>query len=44
MTRTVVLCVLSACLLAAQHKSSTAEQEIMRIEQEMLAALLKGHC
>jgi ketosteroid isomerase-like protein len=41
MTRTVVLCVLSACLLAAQTKSST-EQEIMQIEKEMLAALLKG--
>jgi ketosteroid isomerase-like protein len=41
MTRTVVLCVLSACLLAAQTKSST-EQEIMQIEKELLAALLKG--
>jgi ketosteroid isomerase-like protein len=42
MTRIVVLCVLSACLLAAQNKSSGAEQDIMRIEQEMLAAVLKG--
>jgi ketosteroid isomerase-like protein len=42
MTRTIVLYVLSACLLAAQNKSSAAEQEIMRIEEEMLAALLKG--
>ena len=42
MTRTVVLFVLSACLLAAQNKGSAAEQDIMRIEKEMLAALLKG--
>jgi hypothetical protein len=42
MTRTVVLCILLACLLPAQTKSSGAEQEVMRIEQEMLAALLKG--
>jgi ketosteroid isomerase-like protein len=42
MTRAVLLCVLSACLLAAQNKSSAAEQEVMRIEQEMLAAVLKG--
>ena len=42
MTRLVTLCVLSACLLPAQDKSSAAEQEIMRIEQEMLAAVLKG--
>ena len=42
MTRTVVLCVFSACLLAAQSKSSRAERDIMRIEQEMLAAVLKG--
>jgi ketosteroid isomerase-like protein len=41
MTRTVVLFVLSACLLSAQNKSS-AEQDITRIEKEMLAALLKG--
>jgi ketosteroid isomerase-like protein len=41
MTRTVVLCIFSACLLAAQTKSNT-EQEIMQIEKEMLAALLKG--
>jgi ketosteroid isomerase-like protein len=40
--RTVVLCVFSACLLGAQNKSSGAEQDIMRIEQEMLAAVLKG--
>jgi len=42
MTRTVVLCVFSACLLGAQNKSTGAEQDIMRIEQEMLAAVLKG--
>lgn len=42
MTRIAVLCVLSACLLPAQNKSSGAEQDIMRIEQEMLAAVLKG--
>ena len=42
MTRIAVLCVLSACLLPAQSKSSGAEQDIMRIEQEMLAAVLKG--
>jgi len=42
MTRTVVLCVFSAYLLGAQNKSSGAEQDIMRIEQEMLAAVLKG--
>jgi ketosteroid isomerase-like protein len=42
MARTVVLCVLSACLLAAQNKSSGTEQEVMRIEKEMLAAMLKG--
>lgn len=42
MTRTVVLCVLSACLLTAQVKGSAAEQDVMRIEQEMLAAVLKG--
>ena len=41
--RTVVVCVLLACLLPAQSKSSGAEQQIMRIEQEMLAALLKGN-
>ena len=43
MMRTVVVCVLLACLLPAQSKSSGAEQQIMRIEQEMLAALLKGN-
>lgn len=42
MMRTVVLCVVSACLVAAQNKGSATEPEIMRIEQEMLAALLKG--
>lgn len=42
MTRTVVLYVLSACLVAAQNKGGAAEQEIMRIEKEMLAAVLKG--
>ena len=42
MTRTVVLCVFSACLLGAQNKSTGAEQDIMRIEQEMLAAVMKG--
>jgi ketosteroid isomerase-like protein len=42
MTRTVVLFVVSACLLAAQNKGSAAEQDVMRIEKEMLAALLKG--
>jgi ketosteroid isomerase-like protein len=42
MMRTVVLCALLACLLPAQNKNSGAQQEIMRIEQEMLAALLKG--
>lgn len=42
MTRTVVLCVLSACLLTAQVKGGAAEQDVMRIEQEMLAAVLKG--
>src|SRR4051794_11186970 len=42
MTRTVVLNVLTACLLAAQNKSSSAEPAIMRIEKEMLAAALKG--
>jgi ketosteroid isomerase-like protein len=42
MTRTVVLFVVSACLLAAQNKGSAAEQDIMRIEKEMLAAALKG--
>jgi ketosteroid isomerase-like protein len=42
MMRTVVLFVLVACLVPAQNKSSGAEQEIMRIEQEMLAAVLKG--
>ena len=42
MTRIAVLCVLSACLFPAQSKSSGAEQDIMRIEQEMLAAVLKG--
>lgn len=40
--RTVVLFVLIACQVPAQNKSSGAEQEIMRIEQEMLAAVLKG--
>jgi ketosteroid isomerase-like protein len=43
MMRTVVVCVLLACLRPAQSKSSGAEQQIMRIEQEMLAALLKGN-
>jgi ketosteroid isomerase-like protein len=42
MTRTVVLFVVSACLLAAQNKGSAAEQDVMRIEKEMLAAVLKG--
>ena len=42
MTRIAVLFVLSACLLTAQNKSSAAEQDIMRIEKEMLAAALKG--
>ena len=41
MIRTIVFCVLSACLLSAQNKSG-AEQEVMKIEQELLAALLKG--
>jgi hypothetical protein len=42
MVRTLVLFVFSACLLTAQNKSSGAEQDIMRIEKEMLAAALKG--
>jgi ketosteroid isomerase-like protein len=42
MMRTPVLLVLSACLLTAQNKSSVAEQDVMRIEKEMLAAALKG--
>jgi ketosteroid isomerase-like protein len=42
MTRIAVFFVLSACLLTAQNKSSAAEQDIMRIEKEMLAAALKG--
>ncbi len=40
--RIVVLFVLSACLLDAQNQGSAAEQNIMRIEKEMLAAVLKG--
>jgi ketosteroid isomerase-like protein len=42
MRRIVVLFVFSACLLAAQNRASAAEQDIMRIEKEMLAAALKG--
>jgi ketosteroid isomerase-like protein len=42
MVRTPVLFVLSACLLSAQTKSSATEQDIMRVEKEMLAAALKG--
>jgi ketosteroid isomerase-like protein len=42
MMRTVLLFVLVACLIPAQNKSSGAEQDVMRIEQEMLAAVLKG--
>jgi ketosteroid isomerase-like protein len=41
MTRTLALFVLSACLLSAQNKSG-AEQDITRIEKEMVAAVLKG--
>ena len=40
--RTVTLCVLLTCLLPAQNKVSDAEQEVVRIEREMLAATLKG--
>lgn len=42
MMRTSILFVLSVCLLSAQTKSSAAEQDIMRVEKEMLAAALKG--
>ena len=42
MKKTVFLFVLSACLLTAQNKSSAAEQDVMGIEKEMLAAVLKG--
>ena len=40
--KTVVLLILSACLLAAQNQGSAVEQDLMRIEKEMLAAALKG--
>ena len=42
MTRTILLCILSACLLTAQDTGGAAEREIMQIEKEMLAAALKG--
>ena len=42
MPRTILLCVLSACLVAAQDKGGAAEREIIQIEKEMLAAVLKG--
>jgi hypothetical protein len=40
--RTVVLFIFSACLLAAQNQTGAVEQDIMRIEKEMLGAALKG--
>lgn len=40
--RTVVLLILSTSLLAAQNQGSAVEQDLMRIEKEMLAAALKG--
>lgn len=40
--RTVVFLIVSACMLAAQNQNAAVEQDIMRIEKEMLAAALKG--